>query len=261
MWDNTLAEEKKRLDEQAAIWDPYTRRYLEQLGIGPGWRCLEVGAGSGTMTRWIADRVAPNGSVVAADIDVRFLAHLDDPAIEVRQLDITSGDIEPDTFDLVYSRMVLMHLPNAKTHLATMVRAVRAGGWVLIQDVDLGYLETQHSTHFTWPPTNRRFTVRIMKGLNGLLSMTGASTATARDHPRRMFELGLNDIGVESVNRMERGDAAGPYKKAFERVKDYLQYAGVSQEDAEKRLRQMDDPNITFSTGPMVSAWGRRPVR
>ncbi|HYZ92058.1 MAG TPA: methyltransferase domain-containing protein [Actinomycetota bacterium] len=262
LWDNTLAEEKQRLDEQAAIWDPYTQRYIDKLGISAGWRCLEVGAGSGTMTAWLAERVAPGGSVVAGDIDTRFLAGLEHPAIETRQLDITSGEIEKDAFDLVYARMVLMHLPDSGKHLATMAAAVRPGGWLLVQDVDLGYLESRHSTNYTWPVSNRRFAVRTAKALNALLSMTGASTSSVREHPRRLFELGLEDIGAESVIRMEHGDPNGTFRKAYDRVKDYLvQYAGFPQEDAEQRLRQMDDPKFTFSTGPMVSAWGRRPVR
>ena len=73
LWNNTLAEEKARLDAQASIWDPYTQRYLDALGIAPGWQCLEIGAGSGTMTAWLAQRVSPTGSVVAVDVDRRVL--------------------------------------------------------------------------------------------------------------------------------------------------------------------------------------------
>src|SRR5687767_5699881 len=98
LWDNTLAEEKRRLDDQAAIWDPYSQRYLDALGLAPGWRCLEIGAGTGTMTQWIADRVAPRGSVVATDIDTRFLSALEHPALEVRPHDITSDALEEGAF-------------------------------------------------------------------------------------------------------------------------------------------------------------------
>lgn len=261
LWDNTLAEEKARLDAQAAIWDAHTRRYLEALGVGPGWRCLEIGAGSGTITSWLAERVAPGGSVVATDIDVRFLGWIDSPQVEIRELDITSGSVEADAYDLVYARMVLMHLPDADTHVKTMLRAVRPGGLILLQDVDLAYLQTTPSRQFTWPTSNQRFGVRMIKALNGLLALTGASADTAQEHPHRLLRLGLEDVGAEAVNRMQRGDPTGTYTAAFERVAPYLvQYAGVSEEDTAKRLAQLADPAQAFSTGIMMSAWGRRPV-
>ena len=46
---------------------------LHRLGLGPGWRCLEVGAGSGSVARWLAAKVGPEGSVLATDIDTRWV--------------------------------------------------------------------------------------------------------------------------------------------------------------------------------------------
>ena len=261
LWDNTLSAEKARLNAQAAIWDPYTRRYLEEIGVAPGWRCLEVGAGTGTITAWLADRVSPHGSVVATDIDTRFLEAAAIPSVEVRQHNITTDNLEEDEYDLVYARMVLMHLPDADTHLAKMAGAVRPGGWLLVQDADLSFGESPASKPFTWPPSNQRFSVKIMRALNGLLSMTGASPSYAQGHPTRLIALGFSDGGAESVNRLARGEKGGTYEAAFERVAPYLvQYGGMSERDVQRRLKQLGDPDITFSSAPMISAWGRRPA-
>ncbi len=260
LWDNTLDEEKARLDAQAAVWDPYTQRYLDAIGIARGWNVLEVGAGSGTMTAWIADRVAPGGRVVAADVDTRFLRWIDRPDVEVRELDITSGGVG-GVFDLVYARMVLMHLPEPDKHLETLGGLVRPGGWICVQDVDFAYLETPASAQFTLPPSNQRFAVKIIKALNGLMAVTGADKTVAQRHPRRLWELGLEEVHAESVNRLERGEPGSPYEAAFDRVVPYLvQYGGLSEKDARRRLAQMGDPAIGLSTGPMVAAWGRKPV-
>jgi len=260
LWDNTLEEEKRRLDLQAAIWDPRTRGYLERIGVAAGWRCLEIGAGSGTITTWLADIVTPGGSVVAADIDTRFLQWIDHPAVETRELDITSGPISEGGFDLVHARMVLMHLSDPGKHVATMVDALRPGGWLLVQDVDLAYLETPAAKAFSWPPSNREFAAKIVRALNGLLSMAGASTTTASEHPTRLLEAGLQNVGAESINRMEWGKAGGTYAAAFDRVKEYLvQYAGLSEADVTKRSEQLANQTFAFSSGPMVSVWGQRP--
>jgi predicted methyltransferase len=65
--------ERERLHALEAAKDPKTRRHMLQLGLKPGWSCLEVGAGGGSITRWLSEQVGPSGTVVAADIDLRFL--------------------------------------------------------------------------------------------------------------------------------------------------------------------------------------------
>jgi ubiquinone/menaquinone biosynthesis C-methylase UbiE len=53
-------------------YDPGTFESLGRVGIKPSWRCLELGAGAGSVARWLAAWV-PDGSVVATDIDTLFL--------------------------------------------------------------------------------------------------------------------------------------------------------------------------------------------
>ncbi|HET8806099.1 MAG TPA: hypothetical protein VFM47_06500, partial [Gaiellales bacterium] len=73
--------EDERLDLLEQIYDPVTRR--RRSFVQPGWRCLEVGAGRGSMAVWMAEQVGPSGQVVATDIDTRYLASLDVPNLEV----------------------------------------------------------------------------------------------------------------------------------------------------------------------------------
>jgi hypothetical protein len=51
-FDNALQEARRRLVQLEALWDPSTIRHLQALGVTDGWRCLEVGAGGGSITRW-----------------------------------------------------------------------------------------------------------------------------------------------------------------------------------------------------------------
>ncbi len=48
------AFERERLDLLERLSDPLSQRHLTALGIGQGWRCLEVGAGHGSVARWLA---------------------------------------------------------------------------------------------------------------------------------------------------------------------------------------------------------------
>ena len=79
------AAERARL----ALWehseDARTRRHLAALGLQPGWQCLEVGAGQGSIVCWLATQVGHQGRVVATDINPRFLTALQLPNVEVRR--------------------------------------------------------------------------------------------------------------------------------------------------------------------------------
>jgi hypothetical protein len=78
-FDNALAVQRERLDTLEELFDPGTIRQLDARGVAPGWRCLEVGAGGGSVAAWLGDRVAPDGSVLATDLDTKWVAELSHP--------------------------------------------------------------------------------------------------------------------------------------------------------------------------------------
>ena len=107
--------EHERLAVLAGNYDPGTFRLLEHCGVAPGWRCAEVGAGSGSVAAWLADAVGPEGSVVAFDIDTSHLDHLGPRSnVEVREHDIVTEPIGDARFDLVHTRLVIEHLPDPR---------------------------------------------------------------------------------------------------------------------------------------------------
>jgi ubiquinone/menaquinone biosynthesis C-methylase UbiE len=66
------ADELARVRLIEAAFDRHTFRHLDAIGVGAGWRCREVGAGAGSVVRWLSHRVGETGTVVAADIDPKF---------------------------------------------------------------------------------------------------------------------------------------------------------------------------------------------
>jgi ubiquinone/menaquinone biosynthesis C-methylase UbiE len=126
-----IEEERLRLVE--ASGDAITLRHLDAIGVVPGWRCLEVGAGRGSVARMLAERVGPNGRVVATDINPRFLSHLEASNVEVRQHNILTDPLD-GPHDLVHSRYLLEHLSEPEKALRQMVRALRRPGGVLLAE-------------------------------------------------------------------------------------------------------------------------------
>ena len=127
--------ERERLDLMSRLLDPMHRRHIEQLGIGPGARTLEVGCGNGTISAWLAERVAPGGRAVAVDLDLS-LVDADMPILELRQADIVAGPVEPRDFDLVTARAVLHHVADSQAAVANLVASVRPGGAILLIEPD-----------------------------------------------------------------------------------------------------------------------------
>jgi tRNA A58 N-methylase Trm61 len=74
--------EEQRLHLLEQMLDPDTIRTLERRGIQPSWRCLELGAGAGSIAHWLASR-CPDGQVVATDLGTTFLATLSAPNLRV----------------------------------------------------------------------------------------------------------------------------------------------------------------------------------
>lgn len=129
-------QERERLRELEALLDPGSIRHLVALGLGPGWNCLEVGAGAGLIADWMCRQVGPTGSVLAIDLEIKFLAALSHPNLQVQRLDVVRDPLPGSHFDLIHARAVLEHIPERDAVVQRLVVALRPGGWLLLEDLD-----------------------------------------------------------------------------------------------------------------------------
>ncbi len=117
------------------LLDPMHRRHLDQLGIEPGDKALEVGCGNGSISAWLAEQVAPGGSVLGLDLDLSLIAARG-PDLEFRQGDILAGPVDPGGFDLVTARAILHHVADPDLAIANLVESVAPGGAILLIEPD-----------------------------------------------------------------------------------------------------------------------------
>jgi SAM-dependent methyltransferase len=113
---------------------------LDRLGIGPGWRCADVGAGGGDVTVALAKVVGAGGRVYAVDIDPESRDVVAAAAAEAAQAQVVAitqagEDLAlPEPVDLAFARFLLIHVVDPLRVLHRMAGAVRPGGWVVSQE-------------------------------------------------------------------------------------------------------------------------------
>jgi SAM-dependent methyltransferase len=120
----------------ATLLDKLTRDTMfalvsEQRKTGlAGVRCLEIGAGGGSIARWLAGKMA---LVTATDVKPHFIPA--SPRLSVRTHNLNSDDPLPaGPFDLIHARLVLSHLPKRREILKRLVDRLALGGTLLVGD-------------------------------------------------------------------------------------------------------------------------------
>ncbi|MGW1166336.1 class I SAM-dependent methyltransferase [Streptomyces sp. NPDC002550] len=136
-----LPAELARLESQAELSFAEELRILRDLGIcstagSPRPTVLEVGAGSGAVTRRLRPALPGGTRLVAADIDAELLAHAAGPGVTLLVTDAADMPLEDRSVDFVLLRYVLQHVPDPAAVLAEVRRVLRPGGRVACTEVD-----------------------------------------------------------------------------------------------------------------------------
>ena len=257
--DNASEKAGTRMDVLARLYDPTSRRVLEATGIGAGWRCLEVGGGGGSLARWMAERVGSSGAVLCTDIDTRIIERGRAGAadnLEVIRHDIAQDPLPAQAFDLAHARLVMIHVPQREHALEKMVRALKPGGWLVIEDFDSASLQPDaHINRFETPlPSSeavRKYLTRHQDGYFG------------RRLHGRFRELGLVDVSGEARMVMfDRGNGGADLMRVnFEQIGADVIAAGLitrAQIDADLAMLERDE--FAIPSPIMWSVIGRKPL-
>ncbi|MBZ4016104.1 class I SAM-dependent methyltransferase [Streptomyces purpurogeneiscleroticus] len=258
-FDTGFAQEEERLALGEALWDAGTTDRLAAAGVAPGLRCLEAGAGRGSVARWLADRVGPTGEVLATDLRVDRLKWLTDHGITVRQLDLVSdapGDELPlSYFDLIHARLVLQHVTDRQKAVDRLCRALRPGGRLVLEDTDTASLFSHPEREdFLQEVKHAAYEVMCAAGYHprcGLLNVELANRA------------GLVDARAEGRSTVVRGGTAAArwYILWIEHLRPAMLARGAVTEDRiQQAVDSMADPAQYWLSQVMVTVTGRRPA-
>ncbi|GAA1415417.1 methyltransferase domain-containing protein [Streptomyces thermospinosisporus] len=245
--------EAERIDAAALVYDPVTTARLRALGAGPGMRCLEVGAGTGTVARWLVEEAGVE-EVVALDRDTGALAGLAGPRLRVMAADLTDEELRPGSFDLIHARFVLMHLPERRRIVSRLAGWLSPGGRLVLADaVELPDVLDTSSAY--------RRTMNAM--WQALWATIGTDISGVPGYPHVLREEGLRDVGAEVYcpPLAAGGPLARFWSETWSRMRPELVATGrVDDEVVDEALAYLDSPLLAELGPGMAVAWGRRPL-
>lgn len=128
-----------RQEGLATILDPITERFLGELTLPSGAICLDVGCGLGNTTTLLARELPDPERLVGVDADLDLLSAARERAgsespVEFREADATSLPFADDTFDIVFGRFLLAHVPRPEAAVREYRRVARDGALVAVQE-------------------------------------------------------------------------------------------------------------------------------
>lgn len=246
--EHTTELERLRSLERAC--DPVTTDIIGGLGVRSGWDCLEMGAGAGSVAYWLADR-CPDGRVVAADIDPRFLDPRRASNVEVVRMDVTEDGFPEASFDFIHTRLLLTHLPRREEVLRAAASWLKPGGYLLVEDL------------YVLPMDEADPALRdVIKLLFDVILVHGADLGWGRRLPASLSAAGLGELGLRTspLALGLRDPAEEMWRSSWQQVLPFGLGTGLVDDAQAAALTAALDSPAVDPTALIFSAWGRRPL-
>lgn len=246
-----LPTEQRRLKLLEQLQDPETRRILDELIVDPSMRCLELGAGSGSIARWLAAR-CPTGEIVATDVNIQFIDQSGYTNLKVLRHDVVRDDFPPASFDLIHARALTVNLPERDSILPKIVRWLAPGGWLVIEDPALFPVDSSPYPAFH----------RILTAFEELMAEShGCDHRWPRHLPARLAESGLHDVSMSAAAQAcGNGGLDDEFWKTFlaQLGPAFVESGKLTDQELADGLAMIDDPAFVDIPVAFISAWGRR---
>ncbi len=260
------SEENERLRRQALLWEPATRRVLQQTGLRAGMNCLDIGCGPGEVMRVMGEMVGPSGQVTGLDTDGKLgreaLAALQ--ATTEHRFSFIEGnaeeleEIDGQPFDVTFARIVLMHLRDPVAVLRKMNAWTKPGGYIVVQEYDF-HSWGIHPGIEAWQ--------EIEKVFYGVCERVGRETRAGFKLPAYYVEAGIGEpdgtdvagliASLEQFNSMN----LAVYRSVLPLA---LQWGITTEEKSQALFEAMNgipqEQYYSVLTPLLIGAWKHKPV-
>jgi SAM-dependent methyltransferase len=254
-FDNDDLEAADRHQHLAGMLDDFTAARLASLGELRGKRCLELGAGGGSVARWLARQGA---DVLATDFNPRHL----DGGGEFRVLhhDLAGDPLPEGEWDVIHARLLMLHLPQRHEILPRLAAALAPGGALVIEDYETTF--RKGLLHSPDPAITEAYEAYENALVETVLPARGNDPTWAGRVPGAMIEAGLTDVGTQVHARSWAGGTAGAglVRANIAQQRAAFVAAGVSEAQLDLVTAAMGDPRVIVRGSFLYSTIGRRAV-
>lgn len=256
--------EEQRLRRQAQELADETRWLLEQTGLAPGARALEIGCGPEGALLLLAERVGPSGAVVGLDVSPRSVAlaralmrERGLAGVEVIEGDARATALPRASFDLVHARLVLINVPRPEEIVNEMIALARPGGVVACHEADYGTYRCD-PPHPSWD--------RLLDVFESHSRDRGVDPLLGRRLYSALCAAGLVDVRVRPlIHAYPHGHPRRPILIDFiDNVRAGLLESGQIREDeldahVQALRAHLARPDVMVISHLFFQVWGRRP--
>jgi SAM-dependent methyltransferase len=255
--------EIERLRAQAAAIAFDAGLMLDRIGVGPGWRCLDLGCGPGGILELLGARVGPTGQAVGLDADPVMLAAARDwtRAHGLTGAGLVASDahqpgVRREAFDLVHVRFLASTAGRGEELLGAAMALVRPGGVLAFQEPDIETLNC-YPAHPAWE--------RLKGLLQAAFERAGGDTRIGQRLYRLLRRAGLEEVRYRPfLVGVVPGEPMTDYLPAtVESIRaTVLGAALIGEAELDEVLAacrsHLADPDTVFTTYLVVQAWGRK---
>lgn len=256
--------EEERLRKQVQELAGEARWLLDQLHIQKGARVLDLGCGPQGVLDLLSERVGSQGTVVGLERSDTFIASARKfvadrqlANVEVVQGDAKATNLPRESFDVVFTRLVLVNVPEPEGVVEEMVALTRPGGVVASHEAD--YLP-----HFCDPPSPAWD--RLFEILQAHCRASGVDLFVGRKTHRMLRDAGVVDIHVNPVIHVypHRHNRRTIFLDFIRNIRDEVVAQGLVGEGEltdlmENLQRHLDDPRTLVVSHLFFQVWGRKP--
>jgi SAM-dependent methyltransferase len=250
-----------RLMAQANTWEPEAERLFDQIGVRPGWRCIDLGCGPVGVLSPLSQRVGAHGLVIGFDEDpdcisaAESLIHRKNLTnVNIIMGNLYNNSLKSDSFDLCHLRFVFNQEGCDQELLQNMVTLTRPGGVVVSQESDW-------TTWKCYPPQP---SWRILRdAMIALFKQSGGDINAGLRTFKMFHQANLSEIKIRSaILAMPVGH---PYRSGLIRfaltMKERILAAGILTESAFNRnieacQEMIKDPSIIIFSYTLTQVWG-----
>jgi SAM-dependent methyltransferase len=252
--DRAAADRHRYLSE---IFDPETTSRLAGLGDLTGSRCLEVGAGGGSVAGWLVDQVGPTGRVLATDLNPRHIAT--DEGYEVLTHNLVTEPVPEGPWDVIHARLVLMHIPERREILARLAAALAPGGALVVEDFHTALTDLVLAAPD--PESGALFNSFQSVMVNEVLKANGSDPTWGPQIHAAMLDAGLVDVDTTISARSWPGGTAGALLSGanIDQVRGQLVAKGFTEAQLDTLHQLIADPRLVVRGNLVYSTVGRRP--